>query len=195
MSFGTRVLNGHPAITSTASAPPTPIATMPRPPALGVWLSVPIIIPPGNAYCSSTTWWMIPDPGFQNPMPYFALTERRNSYTSEFVSSAVLRSMSAPIRAWMRWSQCTVVGTATVGSLAKRELEQRHLRGRVLHRDPIRSVVAVVHAAFEPDRRRDRRRARTTPSPRTSAVAEPLADDREALGIPGVGLARRARWA
>ena len=38
-----------PAITSTASAPPTPIATIPRPPALGVWLSVPIIIPPGKA--------------------------------------------------------------------------------------------------------------------------------------------------
>ena len=38
-----------PAITSTASAPPTPIATMPSPPALGVWLSVPIIIPPGKA--------------------------------------------------------------------------------------------------------------------------------------------------
>ena len=79
ISFGTRVLNGQPAITSTASAPPTPIATMPRPPAFGVWLSVPIIIPPGNAYCSSTTWWMIPEPGFQNPIPYFAETERRNS--------------------------------------------------------------------------------------------------------------------
>src|SRR6185312_14367866 len=33
MTFGTRVLNGQPAMTSTASAPPTPMATMPRPPA------------------------------------------------------------------------------------------------------------------------------------------------------------------
>ena len=49
MSLGQRTLNGKPVITSTASAPPTPMATMPRPPALGVWLSVPIIIPPGNA--------------------------------------------------------------------------------------------------------------------------------------------------
>ena len=49
MSFGTRVLNGQPAITSTASAPPTPIAIMPSPPAFGVCESVPIIIPPGNA--------------------------------------------------------------------------------------------------------------------------------------------------
>ena len=49
MTFGQRTLNGKPVITSTASAPPTPMATMPRPPALGVWLSVPIIMPPGNA--------------------------------------------------------------------------------------------------------------------------------------------------
>lgn len=34
---------------STASAPPTPIAIAPRPPALGVWLSVPSIINPGAA--------------------------------------------------------------------------------------------------------------------------------------------------
>ena len=49
MTFGQRTLNGKPVITSTASAPPTPMATMPSPPALGVWLSVPIIIPPGKA--------------------------------------------------------------------------------------------------------------------------------------------------
>ena len=49
ITFGQRTLNGNPVITSTASAPPTPMATMPRPPALGVWLSVPIIMPPGNA--------------------------------------------------------------------------------------------------------------------------------------------------
>ncbi len=49
MTFGQRTLNGNPVITSTASAPPTPMATMPRPPALGVCESVPIIIPPGKA--------------------------------------------------------------------------------------------------------------------------------------------------
>ncbi|CAB4896062.1 unannotated protein [freshwater metagenome] len=49
MTFGQRTLNGKPVMTSTASAPPTPIATMPKPPALGVWLSVPIIMPPGKA--------------------------------------------------------------------------------------------------------------------------------------------------
>ncbi len=56
---------------------------------------------------------MIPLPGFQKPMPYFAETERRNSYTSLLMSSANLRSMSAPARAWIKWSQCTVLGTAT----------------------------------------------------------------------------------
>ena len=49
MSFGNFSSHGIPAITSTASAPPTPMATIPRPPALGVWESVPIIMPPGNA--------------------------------------------------------------------------------------------------------------------------------------------------
>ena len=68
-----------PVMTSTASAPPTPMATIPRPPAFGVWLSVPIIIPPGKAYFSRTTWWMIPEPGCQNPMPYRADTVRRKS--------------------------------------------------------------------------------------------------------------------
>ena len=49
MTFGQRTFHGKPVITSTASAPPTPMATMPSPPAFGVWLSVPIIMPPGKA--------------------------------------------------------------------------------------------------------------------------------------------------
>ena len=58
---------------------------------------------------------MIPLPGFQKPMPYFAETVRRNSYTSLLVSSANLRSRAAPALARIRWSQCTVDGTATCG--------------------------------------------------------------------------------
>ena len=49
INFGNLNSQGIPAMTSTASAPPTPIATMPSPPAFTLWLSVPIIIPPGNA--------------------------------------------------------------------------------------------------------------------------------------------------
>mmetsp|Transcript_11978 Transcript_11978/g.32745 ORF Transcript_11978/g.32745 Transcript_11978/m.32745 type:complete len:202 (-) Transcript_11978:759-1364(-) len=40
---------GKPAMTSTASAPPTPMAATPKPPALGVWESVPIMRKPGMA--------------------------------------------------------------------------------------------------------------------------------------------------
>ena len=40
---------GIPAMVSAASRPPTPTAIIPRPPALGVCESVPIIRPPGNA--------------------------------------------------------------------------------------------------------------------------------------------------
>jgi hypothetical protein len=49
MSLGHFNSQGMPAMTSTASAPPTPMAIMPSPPALGVWESVPIIMPPGKA--------------------------------------------------------------------------------------------------------------------------------------------------
>src|ERR1700741_4196388 len=49
ISLGNLSSQGKPAITSQASAPPTPIAIIPKPPALGVCESVPIIIPPGNA--------------------------------------------------------------------------------------------------------------------------------------------------
>ena len=49
INFGINNSQLRPAITSQASAPPTPIATMPSPPALTVCESVPIIIPPGKA--------------------------------------------------------------------------------------------------------------------------------------------------
>ena len=44
-----KAAQGIPAITSTASAPPTPTPIIPSPPALGVWESVPIMSPPGKA--------------------------------------------------------------------------------------------------------------------------------------------------
>ena len=49
MIFGNFNSQPIPASTSTASAPPTPMAIIPSPPALGVCESVPIIIPPGKA--------------------------------------------------------------------------------------------------------------------------------------------------
>ena len=49
ISFGNFNSQARPLITSQASAPPTPIAIIPRPPAFTVCESVPIIIPPGNA--------------------------------------------------------------------------------------------------------------------------------------------------
>ena len=49
ISLGYFTSHGSPAMTSTASAPPTPAANMPNPPAFGVCESVPIIIPPGKA--------------------------------------------------------------------------------------------------------------------------------------------------
>ena len=48
-------------------------------PALGVWESVPMIMAPGKAYCSSTTWWMMPEPGPQKPTPNLAAAVLRKS--------------------------------------------------------------------------------------------------------------------
>merc|ERR1711899_674823 len=63
---------GMSAITSTASAPPTPMQRPPRPPPLGVLESVPTMRRPGKAQFSRIIWWMMPLPGFQNPTPYLA---------------------------------------------------------------------------------------------------------------------------
>ena len=49
MRLGYKSSHGNPAITSAASTPPTPTASIPRPPEFGVCESVPIIRPPGNA--------------------------------------------------------------------------------------------------------------------------------------------------
>ncbi len=58
---------------------------------------------------------MIPEPGPQKPSWYLAETLLRNSYTSRLVSIATPRSIWAPTLAWIRWSQCTVEGTAASG--------------------------------------------------------------------------------
>ena len=52
MIFGWITSYVAPAITSTASMPPQPMANIPNPAALGVCESVPIMKPPGYAYCS-----------------------------------------------------------------------------------------------------------------------------------------------
>src|SRR5204863_1454741 len=48
-SRGCSTSHASPAIASPQSAPPTPMAIMPRPPAFGVLESAPIRRPPGNA--------------------------------------------------------------------------------------------------------------------------------------------------
>ena len=57
---------------------------------------------------------MMPAPGCQKPQPYFAAAARRKSYTSWFSASERAQIGASPrSRAWIRWSQCIVVGTAT----------------------------------------------------------------------------------
>ena len=111
-------------------------------------------------------------------MPYLADTVRRKSYTSLLVSSANLRSMSAPALAWMRWSQCTVDGTATCGEAGGHELQQRHLGGGVLHGDAVGVEVVVAAAPLERPGSRSRRWLTRIFSASVSAAAEAVAAER-----------------
>ncbi|KAH3662867.1 hypothetical protein OGATHE_004443 [Ogataea polymorpha] len=111
-TFGALSSHGVPVRASTASAPPTPMAMAPRPPALGVCESVPSIIRPGTEKFSSTIWWMMPDPGPQNWIPYFSPQLCKKSKTSWLVAMADLRSTSAPSLPTIRWSQWMDAGTA-----------------------------------------------------------------------------------
>ncbi|GBE36144.1 hypothetical protein BMS3Bbin07_00284 [bacterium BMS3Bbin07] len=53
---GIFISKGIPAIAVAASSPPTPMAIIPMPPFVGVWLSVPRAIQPGLANLSRLTW-------------------------------------------------------------------------------------------------------------------------------------------
>ena len=55
----------------------------------------------------------MPDPGFQNPIPYLAATDSRNWNTSLCLILAAAKSGDAPFSAIVKWSQWMVVGRAT----------------------------------------------------------------------------------
>ena len=64
------------------------------------------------------------------------------------------RGLHVRIRADARLDQVVAVNGAryrNTGKARQRELQQRHLRGRVLHGDAIRPIVAVVHRTIEAD--------------------------------------------
>ena len=127
------------------------MATMPRPPAFGVWLSVPIIIPPGNAYCSSTTWWMMPGARLPEAEPVL-----RRHRPQELVDLGVHVERGGEVGVGTHAGLDQVVAVHRARHLHLREpgggeLQQRHLRGGVLHCDPVRPVVGVVDAAIDPD--------------------------------------------
>ena len=52
---------------------------------------------------------MMPAPGFQKPMPYFADADAQELVDLVvLVERALQVGRAAPTRAWIRWSQCTV---------------------------------------------------------------------------------------
>ena len=121
------------------------MAIMPRPPALGVWLSVPIIIPPGKAYCSSTTWWMMPSRASRTrcrsgPTPTRGSRRPRRLVSSrpEQVDPAVLPTPGSGDRN-APWRDSDLRGSAVMNW-------EGHLGGGVLHGDQVRTEVVVGDA-------------------------------------------------
>ena len=93
---------------------------------------------------------MMPEPGFQKPMPYLADTDAQEVVDLVVgVERARSRSMSAPTLAWMRWSQCTVDGTATSGRPAVMNCSSAICAGGVLHGDAVGIEVGVAAAPLE----------------------------------------------
>ncbi len=92
---------------------------------------------------------MIPDPGFQKPMPY-----SRRDGAQEVVDLVVhgQRDLEIDARALLRLDQVIAVDRRRCGDFVEahgHELEQRHLRGGVLHRDAVGAEVGVGAPAFE----------------------------------------------
>ena len=50
------------------------MASMPMPPPVGVWLSLPSRVIPGTPKRSRCTWWQMPLPGFEQKIPCFFAT-------------------------------------------------------------------------------------------------------------------------
>ncbi len=62
-TLGIITLKGPPAMATATSRPPAPMASMAAPPEVGVWLSEPRRVSPGELKRSRCTWWQMPLPG------------------------------------------------------------------------------------------------------------------------------------
>jgi len=67
---------------------------------LGVCESVPMMSSPGKAYCSSTTWWMMPAPGPQNPAPYLAAAWKDPKFDPQQRAFYYVRVLEIPTPRW-----------------------------------------------------------------------------------------------
>ena len=79
MRLGYSTSHGSPAIASTASAPPTPTAHAPSPPAFGVWESVPDDQRARKRVVLEHHLMDDAGAGLPEPAPYLAAAERRKS--------------------------------------------------------------------------------------------------------------------
>ena len=81
---GIRTTNGCPPMAIATSSPPAPIASIPSPPHVGVWLSEPRSVFPGIAKRSRCTKWQMPFPARERYAPNFAAVVARKAWSSAF---------------------------------------------------------------------------------------------------------------
>ena len=146
-----------PVMTSTASAPPTPMATMPSPPALGVWLSVPIIMPAGEGVLLEDD--LVDDPRARLPEPD-AVPGRHGAQEVVDLLVGLLGHAEVDRGADLGLDQVVAVDRRRhphLGQAGGHELEERHLGGGVLHGHPVGAAA--------------RRRTRPGPAPGSSRRA------------------------
>ena len=89
ITFGMSMLTGWPSIAASASMPPTPQPSTPRPLTIGVCESVPTRVSQNatpssanttRARCSMLTWWQIPVPGGTTRSPCSACWPQRRNW-------------------------------------------------------------------------------------------------------------------
>ena len=168
MCRGYSTSHGSPAITSTASAPPTPTAHAPRPPAFGVCESVPMMSAPGKRVVLEHD--LVDDAGARAPEARAVL---RGGGLQEVIDLLVLGERLAQVALALdaRLDQVVAVDRGRHrdrGPPRLHELQHGGLAQHVLQHDAIGTQEEIAAGRAPSPGARDRRGAPATPCPRAS---------------------------
>ena len=146
MTFGQRTLNGNPVITSTASAPPTPIATIPA-------ASVGRVAVRADHH-PAREGVVLQHDLVDDPAPWLPEADAvLGAHRAQELVHLELMSSAAEVDVRPGLGQDEVITVdgrrdRHLGKPGGHELQQRHLRGGVLHRHPVGAEVRVAATAL-----------------------------------------------